>query len=122
MGSEIIYPISIGLKWGLMIFFCLGLIYVVIFRFRNSSAICRTALRMILYVFIVMLSVPSAISAFVVPAGILIALTGQFEPSSDRFVTLGVAIALGVTMAGAWWGVAALFRHFNRSLQPPAQL
>jgi hypothetical protein len=80
MGSEVLYPIGFGLKWGLVIFLCLSLVYIVLFRFRNSS--------------------------------------GHFEPPSDRFVILGGAIALGVTMAGAWWGLAALFRHFNRSLQP----
>jgi hypothetical protein len=117
MGSEVLYPIGFGLKWGLVLFLCLSLVYIVLFRFRNSSDLCRTALRTILYVFVVMLLAPSAICVFAITASIGVALIGHFEPPSDRFVILGGAIALGVTMAGAWWGVAALFRHFNRSLQ-----
>jgi hypothetical protein len=73
---------------------------------------------MILYVFVVMLLGLSAICVFAIADCIIVALIAHFEPPSDRFVILSIAIAMGATMAGAWWGLAALFRHFNRSLQP----
>lgn len=117
MGSEIIYPLGVGFIWGMIIFLCLSIIYVLIFRFRNSSPICRTASRAILYVFGAMLLAPSVICGAATLMLIPAALTGVFEPPSDGFIGVGFAIALDGVVAGAWWGLAALFRHLDRSLQ-----
>ena len=118
MGSEIIYPMGIGLKWGLIIFLCLSLIYALIFRFRNTSAIYRTALRAILYVFAAMLLVASAICALGTFLWILTALTGRFEPPSDRYIGVGFIVLVDGIAVGAWWGLAALFRHLDKAPQP----
>jgi hypothetical protein len=119
MGSEIIYPIGVGLFWVTIIFLGLSLAYALIFRFRNTSGLCRTVLRAILYVFGVMLLAPTFLcliaTAMLVPA----ALTGAFEPPSDGFIGAGFAIGLDGIAAGAWWGLATSFRHLDRSLHRP---
>jgi hypothetical protein len=116
MGSEIIFPLIIGLKWGLIIFLCLSLIYALIFRFRNASAICPTALRTILYAFVALLLVPSAICALGTFVTILMTLTVHFEPPSDRYIGLGLVVFVDGIVVGAWWGLAALFRHLDKAL------
>ena len=119
MGSEIIYPIGVGLIWEMIIFLGLSLAYALIYRFRNTSALCRTASRTILYVFAVMLLAPSILCAMTTVMLVPAALTGAFQPPSDGFVVAGVAIGLDGVVIGAWWGLAALFRRLNRSLHRP---
>ena len=120
MGSEIIGPIGVGLVGEMIIFFGLSVAYALIFRFRNTSALCRTASRTIIYVFAVMLLAPSILCAMATLMLVPAALTGAFQPPSDGFIGAGLAIGLDCIVVGAWWGLAALFRHLNRSLYRPA--
>jgi hypothetical protein len=120
MGSEIIYPIGIGLIWEFIIFLGLSLAYALIFRFRNTSVLCLAASRTILYVFAVMLSAPSILCAMATIMLVPAALTGAFQPPSDGFIGAGLAIGLDCIVVGAWWGLATLFRHLERSLHRPA--
>jgi uncharacterized membrane protein len=119
MGSEIIYPIGIGLIWEIIIFVGLSLAYALIFRFRNTSVLCRTASRTILYVFVVMLLAPSILCAMATLMLVPAALTGAFQPSSDGFIGAGLAIGLDCIVVGAWRGLATLFRHLDRSPHRP---
>ena len=116
MGSEIIYPIGIGIMWEMVILIGPSLTYVLIFRFRNKSAFCRIALRAILCCSAVLLLAPSVLgataSAILLPA----AVTGAFQPPSDGFIGAGLVIGADALLIGAWWGLAKLFRHLNRSL------
>ncbi len=121
MGSEILIPVVIGLKWGSFVFACLGLIYITLFRFRNSSVVCRLALRSILFVFGATLLALSAICAPLVLGWFFVVLTAKINPPSDRYMILCVAIVVGAVVAGAWWGLIALFRHFDRSLESQAK-
>jgi hypothetical protein len=117
MGSEIFIPIFIAGKWGLLAAGCLGLIYAALFPLRNSSAICRAVLQAILYVFGGMLSAASVVFILMIVASLFVILVAKIDPPSDRLVMLGFAVGLSVTMALAWWGQIALFRHYKRSLQ-----
>lgn len=116
MGTEILIPVLIGAKWGLAIFACLGLTYAANFRFRNSSPVCRMALRTILYLFGGMLFTISAVSALMILAWIFVILTAKIEPPTDRFMILGCVVILAGMVACAWWGLGALTGHFKRSL------
>jgi hypothetical protein len=126
MGAEIVFPIAIGLKWGLIVSVSLGVIYALVFRFRNLFSASHKALRVILYIFAAMLLVPSAICAiativwvFVALIWGLVALTGKFEPPSAVLgVAVGFSIVLDALVFGGWWGLNALFRQLNRALQP----
>ena len=120
MGSEIIYPIGIGLIWEIITFLALSLAYALIFRFRNTSPLCRTALRTILYVFAVMLLAPSILCAIATLMLVPAALTGAFQPPSDGFAAAGLAIGLDCIVVGAWWGLATFFRHLDQSIHQPA--
>src|SRR4051812_39596259 len=121
MGSEIFIPVIIGLKWGFLVFVCLGLIYVAIFRFRNFSIICRKVLRSILFVFGAMLFAASASCALFILGVLFVVLTAKIDPPSDRYMLLSVAISVGAGVAGGWWCLTALFRHFERSLETPVK-
>jgi hypothetical protein len=107
IGSEIFIPVIIGLKWGLVVFVCLGLIYIAIFRFRNSSIICRKVLRSILFVFGAMLFAASASCALFILGLLFALLTAQIDPPSDRYTLLSVAISVGAGVAGGWWCLSA---------------
>jgi uncharacterized membrane protein len=120
MGSEIIYPIGTGLIWEIIIFLGLSLAYALIFRFRNTSAICRTASRTILYVFAAMLLAPSILCAIATLMLVPAALTGAFQPPSDGFIGAGLVVGVDCIVVGAWCGLATLFRHLDRSLHRPA--
>jgi uncharacterized membrane protein len=120
MGGEIIYPIGVGLIWEMIVFLGLSLVYALIFRFRNRSALCRTASRAILYIFAVMLSAPSILCAVATLIIVPVVLTGGIQPPSDGFLGAGLAIGLDGIVVGAWWGLAKLFRHLDRSLDRPA--
>lgn len=122
MGSEIIYPVGAGLKWGLLIFLCLSLIYALIFSVRRAWVGFPTLLRTILYFFGVMLSVPSALCAFLTLSTLLVTLFGKFDPPSDRFLGIGAVIVVDGIVVAAWWGLGLWFRHLDRSLQPEARL
>jgi hypothetical protein len=115
---EIAYFLGFCLKWGLILFLCLGCIYVGLFRFRNISTPCRIALRAILGVWALFLYIPTIFSVLFVPFLMLMAVFGQVEPFSQRIVNVVAALVIGGIIVAAWWGLLRALQHLERSPQP----
>jgi hypothetical protein len=117
MGTEILYPIGIGLKWGLIVFVCLAVIYALIFRYRNISPASRMILRFVLGFGALLLSLPTLLAVLGVPLMILTVLFDRVASFSDKIMGVGAALIVGSVFAVAWWGLVHVALHFERSLQ-----
>jgi hypothetical protein len=118
MGTEITDAIGIGLKWGLVVFLCSGLVYLALLRFRNTSTKCRTTLRVILGIWALLLAVPTLVIAFFVPLMLILALIGQEETFSQKIFGVAGSLIMAAVIVAAWWGLRRTLEHLERAPQP----
>jgi len=109
MGSEIIFPMAIALACGAILFLSLGLLYALLFPYRNSARACRAVLRGLSESMAFLLLLPTVFYVFLAFWGLAMSIFGDIEPSSDRFGLAAFVLAPGAVLAAVWWGFEALF-------------
>lgn len=115
---EIAYFVSFCLKWGLILFFGLGAVYAGLLRFRDTSSLCRNALRVILGVWALYLWIPTLFAVIFAPFLILTAVVGNMEPFSQRITNVAAALVMGGFIVAAWWGLLRAVIHLERPRSP----
>jgi polyferredoxin len=112
MGTEILYPIGIGLKWGLIVFALLSIIYVALLRSQRASQYRRIVLR----IFALLLLIPSFMYLVAGPIWIFGAFFGDIQPFSDRVFMFAAALLIGGIIAVAWWALFRIESHLEKAL------
>lgn len=120
MGTEILYPIGIAVKWCLISFLSLICVYTLVaaaFR-KHGASWLGVLLSLIFYPYAALLFLPSGFYVLTLPFVLFGMLSGGITPLSDAIISSVLYLGIGGVLAAIWWGAIVLFSRLEKFSQP----